>query len=393
LTDLGGRLKKSVSIFNVIKFQNGICTANDGKNGTCYTDTECDELQGIPGGSCAEGYGVCCVFSLRCGQQSSENCTYFQSSGTEQGACNAKICAKPGVCQLRLDFPKFAIGQPSVSTVSAFNTLQGTILPAAATTPVSTMGQCLTDTFTVTSPGSVTPPVICGTNDGQHMYVEASDACNILSFQLAGIGKYAWEIKITQLDCFSNELAPTGCTQYHFGSISGTVQSFNYVGGTHLANQNQLICIRRELNMCRICYATAMAMNVFDISGKASTAANSMALMGFNSLCCGYGMDGLATLGYDCVIIPGASKKTAGVNTAGQPTNGDLKISEFCGRQLGTHLSTVTLGARATVCSRVIPFQLRFLSDNFEVSDGAGGGEAAKDGDGFEVHYTQSKCS
>lgn len=114
------------------------------------------------------------------------------------------------------------------------------------------------------------------------MYVEASDACNILSFQLAGIGKYAWEIKITQLDCFSNELAPTGCTQYHFGAISGTVQSFNYVGGTHLANQNQLICIRRELNMCRICYATAMAMNVFDISGKASTAANSMALMGFN---------------------------------------------------------------------------------------------------------------
>ena len=41
-------------------------------------------------------------------------------------------------------------------------------LAAAATTPVSTMGQCLTDTFTVTSPGSVTPPVICGTNDGQH---------------------------------------------------------------------------------------------------------------------------------------------------------------------------------------------------------------------------------
>ena len=64
-------------------------------------------------------------------------------------------------------------------------------------------------------------------------------------------------------------------------------------------------------------------------------------------------MDGLATLGYDCVIIPGASKKTAGVNTAGQPTNGDLKISEFCGRQLGTHLSTVTLGARATVCSKI----------------------------------------
>ena len=33
---------------------------------------------------------------------------------------------------------------------------------------VTDMGQCLTDTFTVTSPGSATPPVICGLNDGQH---------------------------------------------------------------------------------------------------------------------------------------------------------------------------------------------------------------------------------
>ena len=34
--------------------------------------------------------------------------------------------------------------------------------------PMSDMGQCLTDSFTVTAPGSVAPPVICGTNDGQH---------------------------------------------------------------------------------------------------------------------------------------------------------------------------------------------------------------------------------
>ena len=36
------------------------------------------------------------------------------------------------------------------------------------TVQVTDMGQCLTDTFTVTSPGSATPPVICGLNDGQH---------------------------------------------------------------------------------------------------------------------------------------------------------------------------------------------------------------------------------
>ena len=29
-------------------------------------------------------------------------------------------------------------------------------------------GQCLLDTFSVTSPGNPTPPVICGVNTGEH---------------------------------------------------------------------------------------------------------------------------------------------------------------------------------------------------------------------------------
>ena len=38
----------------------------------------------------------------------------------------------------------------------------------ATTTPMSTMGQCLTDSFTVTSPGSTVPPEICGFNTNEH---------------------------------------------------------------------------------------------------------------------------------------------------------------------------------------------------------------------------------
>ena len=92
-----------------------------------------------------------------------------------------------------------------------------TIFFLAAGLDVSTMGQCLTDTFSVTSPGSPTPPVICGDNNGQHsniqefskikslinltkililVYVDASEACNILSFQLSGDVKRSWEIKV-----------------------------------------------------------------------------------------------------------------------------------------------------------------------------------------------------
>ena len=31
------------------------------QNGTCYTEDECDSRGGSASGSCAEGYGVCCV--------------------------------------------------------------------------------------------------------------------------------------------------------------------------------------------------------------------------------------------------------------------------------------------------------------------------------------------
>ena len=59
--------------------------------------------------------------------------------------------------------------------------------------------------------------------------------------------------QITQYDCNYDNLAPSGCTQYFFGSDTGMVQSFNYDGGsgTHLADQNQNMCIRRERGVCK----------------------------------------------------------------------------------------------------------------------------------------------
>ena len=91
----------------------------------------------------------------------------------------------------------------------------------------NSLGNCDVDTFTITAPGAkcnfhffvihdhkVTnwllmliifisaPPVICGTNTGQHMYVPASDQCNELS-AVFGSGSTAttsaYTIKITQV--------------------------------------------------------------------------------------------------------------------------------------------------------------------------------------------------
>ena len=57
-----------------------------------------------------EGYGVCCVFSLGCGDSISENGTYFESSASVVGQCNLRVCpCNENICQLRLDFMNFGI--------------------------------------------------------------------------------------------------------------------------------------------------------------------------------------------------------------------------------------------------------------------------------------------
>ena len=55
------------------------------------------------------------------------------------------------------------------------------------------------------------------------------------------------DFQVTQYSCNFENLAPDGCTQYLFGASSNTIQSYNYDGSHHLANQNQAICIRQSL--------------------------------------------------------------------------------------------------------------------------------------------------
>ena len=68
-----------------------------------------------------------------------------------------------------------------------------------------------------------------------------------------------WNITIIQVQCDYENRAPPGCLQYHFGvnenGTGGVIQSFNFDGGYHLADQDQFVCIRREANYCSICYA------------------------------------------------------------------------------------------------------------------------------------------
>ena len=49
-----------MSFFNIVTFPNDPCDAGT-LNGTCYTKEECSSKGGTNDGSCASGYGVCCL--------------------------------------------------------------------------------------------------------------------------------------------------------------------------------------------------------------------------------------------------------------------------------------------------------------------------------------------
>merc|ERR1711935_871472 len=89
------------------------------------------------------------------------------------------------------------------------------------------------------------------------------------------------------------------------------------------------------------------------------------------------------TSGYDCVMIPAPSKEADPM--------GMLKAVNVCGRAVG--LVTIGMGTTsASICSRQVPFQIRFLSDAFEFGQEEGTDGTADDGGtdrGFKLRYMQ----
>merc|ERR550532_2007261 len=167
------RTEKQLSVFTVVKFPNEVClSSTSGRNGTCYTQSECAAKGGSSSGSCASSFGVCCVFEKSCGDGTvSENCTYFTSASRTAGSsCTLTICKQGSdVCQLRLDFESFTLSNPITATAVTVGRM------------LNRMGTCETDFFSVSVPGGHAPPLICGENSGMHMYVPAADSCNALS--------------------------------------------------------------------------------------------------------------------------------------------------------------------------------------------------------------------
>ncbi|XP_040568463.1 uncharacterized protein [Lepeophtheirus salmonis] len=345
-------------------------------NGTCLTANDCQSRNGSPGGTCAAGYGTCCIISLGCGGMSSSNNTYFTSSGTETGMCSVTICpCDSNVCQLRLEFESFMLAGPSTISTSAFTIIKGTGVAGIGgkSTAVSQKTLCLSDTFSITSPGGATGPTICGINTGQHMIMPMnSPSCNTLNMNLrGGPGSANWRIRAIQTECNSEVRAPDGCTKFFFGPVSHCLLTYNFDGGLHLGNQMENFCIRRERRMCSICYSTAMDMD-FDLTTKIAAGTK---LSGDSGQCCNYGKTNQNHKGYDCIILPGKVFMSKALQNV-------LKANEFCGRGKGI------IGPNNSVCTNSMPFRINFRSDGFESTNN----EASVNNKGFKIYAIQNPC-
>ena len=61
LSILNCYLSSVLSLFTIVSFKNDACTSTAGTNGTCYSSNDCSSLGGTASGSCASGFGVCCL--------------------------------------------------------------------------------------------------------------------------------------------------------------------------------------------------------------------------------------------------------------------------------------------------------------------------------------------
>merc|ERR1719370_606278 len=213
------------SIFQIIKFANDPCIGSS-RNGTCFTKAECENEGGTESGSCADGFGVCCILILSDGGTTSLNNSYLvQASSTALGVGSReyKVCpCSSDICRIKFDFMMFNLHAPY--TVAAGST------PLTASTMLA-IGDCQIDTFSITSPSTAGSPLICGTNEGQHMILDSDgSACLAVNIGLGnavGTTTREWDIAITQYRCGEESGGPPGCLQYH-NTPTGTVRSFNF---------------------------------------------------------------------------------------------------------------------------------------------------------------------
>merc|ERR1711971_664968 len=397
---------KVLPVFQVIKFPNDICTGAT-RNGTCYTAEECSSKGGTSDGTCASGFGVCCVFTLACGGSASENQTYLVQAAvtTLTSPCKYTICpVATNICRIRFDF----------TTMVLANAVQGTAVAVGATTASSLdgplIGDCVDDQFSISGGTGRGTPTICGPNTGYHMIVDADSTGNTCHTALFNIGgttatSRSWNVLVTHYSCGDTDSSGwPGCLQY-YTATANNIQNFGFptTGAvtaqvTHLSNQHYDICIRRASGSCYICYSPTIIAAILAAIGTPIAAQISFGVSVGATLANPASLIS-NTCTNDWIEIPGADTAAIAAISAAALTNG----GRVCGRVLASVTvaeSDDTIAGVGTVCARHLPFRVGVNFDNAErdsigtadmttltEANGSPGGII-----GFKLTYFQISC-
>ncbi|XP_023341394.1 uncharacterized protein LOC111711301 [Eurytemora carolleeae] len=360
-------VKRFLSLFTIVSFKNDACVSTGGTNGTCYSSNECTSKGGASAGTCASGFGVCCLFTATCGGSTNVNGTYFQNSGypstfNSVGSCQLTInkCASD-VCQLRLD-----------------------ILSMTLSGPETTDNQCQGDQFIVS--GGSPLPAICGVNTGQHMYVDMGLSSNspiVLTVVTSGASfQRSFSVKVTQIECSSLSKASDGCVQY-FTGVNGQFSSFNFNAGSglQLSNTDYTVCIRMERNFCGIQYSACI---VSTATGTAITTTTPRAF----SITGGTPTVG-SVVGNSCltdwITIPCATNTNDPTTQSGSPV---VCVDRICGMVFNS-VTTPNTSPNVPVYSFSKPFNVFVHTDSLEGSSAP----AESLNRGFCLNYVQQPCT
>jgi len=413
--------KLRAGIFDLVKFPNDICEGQGYRNGTCYTSSECSEKGGTADGTCADGYGVCCIFSIGCGQATSENITYILGGDDFMDAdasCTYDICkCSSDVCRVKLEFNTHTLGPPVIGIGYKI----ADVAKAAMQKNPNAIGDCTGDSFVVSGTNN-NVPIICGENSGQHIFLDMADGCATLHFNLVSahsMNTRRWDIRAVQYVCGDTNAGPENCLQYFTGT-TGSFRSFNYPSNfpttttTHLSNQDYAICIRRDASACYICYGHFLQDGCNECTNQLAEVETVVAgpTFGISVTNAGGAKANVDThCSLDYLMIPGGhTEELAQEGTEIQTCDGDaanVDLCErylFCGRFLSTQDDMAPNAADAlmnSVCTRQEPFYVWFHTDDDELTNAAGG--ETNDNElvgfppgtqGFHLKYVQrSQCN
>ena len=162
-----------------------------------------------------------------------------------------------------------------------------------------------------------------------------------------------------QIPCSATWRPLAGCLQYFTGT-SGTISSYNYDGGSHLANQLYSICVRPERGYCSLSY-TALDTESFQVSGQ--------------------NPGGTSLQGDSCTAD--YIEIVGGGDSVGANTNYD----RFCGNFLNLDPTST---ASATIFTSLMPYRVGVVFDGTELDDRPGTfSEYSK---GFSLYFSQTAC-